>query len=449
MSAAEAQSASAVPGAHRQGGEHEFRGVRTVDHFFTVPLRPAEPDGEQIEVFAREYGSSGRSREQHEQLPWLLFFQGGPGFPGNRWTGLSGWAKAATEHFRVLMLDQRGTGLSTPVEAKSLASRGDAAAQAEYLSHFRQDSIVADAEAIRRALGVAQWSLFGQSFGGWCSLAYLSTAPEALREVLLTGGLAPLHGSPDRVYRATFRRIEARNREYFGWYPEDRATVNRIADHLRQVPEYLPRGDRLTVERFQMLGMYLGGNTRVDALHYLLEKAFITTPDGDRLSDWFLAQLPAYLDFAGNPLYATIHESIYAQGEASDWSAWRVLQENPQFSPDADEVLLTGEMIYPWLFEQDPSLQPLAEVAHILAGKTDWPRLFDREVLARNSVPVAAAVYADDVFVDHDLSLETAAAVRGTQTWVTPDFHHDGIADDGEAIFRRLLTMARDAAPES
>ena len=120
-----------------------------------------------------------------------------------------------------------------------------------------------------------------------------------------------------------------------------------------------------------------------------------------------------------------------------------MLQEFPQFSPEAEDVLLTGEMIQPWLFEQDPILRPLTDVAELLAAKQDWPRVFDLDVLATNTVPVAAAVYADDVFVDRDLSLETASSVRGLQTWVTPDFHHDGIADDGEAIFRRLLAMAR------
>jgi len=65
--------------------------------------------------------------------------------------------------------------------------------------------------------------------------------------------------------------------------------------------------------------------------------------------------------------------------------------------------------------------------------------------LAANSVPVAAAVYRDDIYVDRGLSLETAAAVRGLQVWETADFHHDGIADDGEAIFGRLLGMVRSA----
>ena len=60
-------------------------------------------------------------------------------------------------------------------------------------------------------------------------------------------------------------------------------------------------------------------------------------------------------------------------------------------------------------------------------------------------MPVAAAVYTDDIYVDRELSLETAAAVRGLQVWETGDFHHDGIADDGEAIFGRLLGISRSA----
>ena len=97
------------------------------------------------------------------------------------------------------MLDQRGTGLSSPVDRNTLPLRGTDAEQADYLTHFRADSIVADAEAIRVALDSAPWTIYGQSYGGFCALSYLSFAPEGLREVLMTGGLAPLGGSADRV----------------------------------------------------------------------------------------------------------------------------------------------------------------------------------------------------------------------------------------------------------
>ncbi|BAS08857.1 proline iminopeptidase [Arthrobacter sp. Hiyo4] len=184
----------------------------------------------------------------------------------------------------------------------------------------------------------------------------------------------------------------------------------------------------------------------MDGLHYLLEDAFTETPQGNRLSDAFLDQVQGIVSRLANPLYALLHESIYGQGQATDWAAWRVLQENPAFHPDAEALLLTGEMVYPWYFEQDPALVPLRQVAHLLAAKTDWKPLYDPAQLAANSVPVAAAVYQDDIYVDRCLSLETAAAVRRLRVWETADFHHDGIADDGEAIFGRLLGMVRSVA---
>ena len=430
-------------GAGRGGGEsHVVRGVALRDHWFDVPLDHAAPSGPTIKLFAREMYDPAL---QTHGLPWLLYLQGGPGGRGNRPLGLAGWLGEASKSFRVLMLDQRGTGLSTPASRQTLPLVGDAAAQADYLAHFRATDIVADAELIRHALGSGPWSIFGQSYGGFCALTYLSFAPQGLKEVLITGGLGPLTGPADQVYQATFARLAARNAEYFARYPQDRGLVTRIMRHVASVSEFLPTGERLTPERVQMLGNYFGGNTRIDALHYLLEDAFVPTPDGDRLSDGFLAQVSAQVSRAANPLYALLHESIYVQDEASNWAAARVLAGRPAFHPDAAEPLLTGEAVYPWYFEQDPALVPLREVAELLAARTaGWGPLYDLEQLGRNTVPVAAAVYTEDIYVDRDISVATAAAVQGLQVWETPDFHHDGIADDGEGIFARLLSMVRE-----
>ena len=61
-----------------------------------------------------------------------------------------GWLDRALTDFRVLMLDQRGTGRSTPIGTLPGLS---AAEQAEYLTHFRADAIVRDAEHIRQRAG--------------------------------------------------------------------------------------------------------------------------------------------------------------------------------------------------------------------------------------------------------------------------------------------------------
>ncbi len=137
------------------------------------------------------------------------------------------------------------------------------------------------------------------------------------------------------------------------------------------------------------------------------------------------------------PLYALLHEPIYAEGEATRWSAQRMLDEH-------GGLPLPGEMIVPSMFEDDPGLRPLADVAHLLAERDDWPALYDRDALARNEVPVYAAVYLDDTYVDVDFSLATAEMIRGARTWVTNELQHDGLRV-GDA-FARLLAMARGEA---
>ena len=188
--------------------------------------RPRATGRPAITVFTREVADpDGRDK------PYLLFLQGGPGYEATRPTSPpSGWMKRALNDYRVLLLDQRGTGRSTPVGA---VIPGDTAeAQAEYLTHFRADSIVRDAELIRAELGVDRWSILGQSFGGFCSMAYLSIAPDGLREAFITGGLSPIGRPVDDIYAATYRRVIERTERYFERYPEDRARVREIHHRL-------------------------------------------------------------------------------------------------------------------------------------------------------------------------------------------------------------------------
>ena len=70
-------------------------------------------------------------------------------------------------------------------------------------------NIVKDCEAIRKILigdkekpEDRKWTIFGQSFGGFCAITYLSYYSEGLTEVFLAGGLAPLVDRPDAVYQA-------------------------------------------------------------------------------------------------------------------------------------------------------------------------------------------------------------------------------------------------------
>ena len=420
-------------------------GLVWTDHTIAVPLDHDDPGGPQIDVFAREVVAPGK---EDADLPWLLWFQGGPGGKAERPVSTSGWLKRALQDYRVLLLDQRGTGRSTPANRQTLAKLGGPEAQADYLKHFRADAIVRDAELLRRHLlgEDGRWSVLGQSFGGFCAVTYLSFAPEGLREVFITGGLPPLNGHADDVYRAAYPRVLRKNDAYFARYPGDDAIARRVVEHLREHDVRLPGGERLTARRFQTLGITFGMALRFDTLHYLLEEAFVEGARGPELSDTFLRGVDAVVSFAERPLYAVLHEAIYCQGAASSWSAERVRAEFPPFDVEAaGPVRFVGEMIYPWFFEEDPALVPLRGTAELLARHEGWPRLYDPDRLARNAVPCAAAIYHDDMYVDRAMSLETAEAIGGLRSWVTNEYEHDGIRAGG-AVLDRLIAMARGEA---
>jgi hypothetical protein len=57
-------------------------------------------------------------------------------------------------------------------------------------------------------------------------------------------------------------------------------------------------------------------------------------------------------------------------------------------------------------------------------------------------VPVAAAIYHDDIYVPAELSLQTAAAIGNLRPWVTSEWEHDGIRSSGTAVFERLRELA-------
>ncbi|AXB47919.1 alpha/beta fold hydrolase [Amycolatopsis albispora] len=407
----------------------QIPGLVLTEHEFQVPLDHGNPGGEQLTVFAREVADpAGRDR------PFLVFLQGGPGQEAPRPTGSPtgpGWLSRALRDYRVLMLDQRGTGRSTPVGTLPGLSPQQ---QADYLRHFRADSIVRDAELIREALGVEKWSVLGQSFGGFCTLNYLSTAPDGLREAFFTGGLPPVGLHPDDIYRATFATVLERNRRYYQRYPGDRDRVRALHDRLDAGEITLPNGSTLTARLFRQVGNVLGMSDGAEHLHYLLER--------DPASPAFAHDVAAALPFsARNPLYAVIHEACYADGHTTRWSAARVLPG--EFEDDV--TLFTGEHVFPWTFTDDRGLAPLAEAAELLA-EHEWPRLYDTDRLRVCEVPCAAAIYAEDAYVDRALSEETARLLPRMRPWLTNEYEHNGLRASGGHVLDRLIALARGQA---
>ncbi|KAL5320640.1 hypothetical protein ACEPPN_011450 [Leptodophora sp. 'Broadleaf-Isolate-01'] len=356
--------------------------------------------------------------------------------------------------YQMLYLDQRGTGLSTPISAATLALQGDSNRQADYLKLFRADSIVKDCEAIRRTLTdeypteLKKWSVFGQSFGGFCVLTYLSKYPHGLREAFTSGGLAPIGQSPEAVYKATFKKVAERNKAYYKKYPEDVDAVHGLAFHIKSKGGLkLPSGGILTVRGFLTLGRHFGAHGGLDSVHDLVLRMkrdleqfqFVTRPT--------LSALESAVSFDDNVLYAILHEAVYCENEASNWAADRVgktlrefqwLSQSPQSPSSVREAPLffSGEMIYPFLFDIFPELERMAPVADIIASYAGWGELYDTW---------QAPTFIDDMYVDYGFAQETAKLVKNCKQYITNSMYHDAIRSKTEGVMKELFALRDDS----
>ena len=400
------------------------RGLRLSSHVFAVPLDHHNPDGDQIKVFVREVSApDGTSR------PPLLFLQGGPGFESPRPSANNpAWLHRALQDFRVFFLDQRGTGLSSPLGYE--ATR-DPIRLAQRLVHFRADSIVADAEWIREKLKIEQWSLLGQSFGGFVALHYLSQHPDSLKEVLFAGGLPPVNRGVDEIYAATHAEVSRRTHAFFARFPDARTRFGRALEACESGRVTLPTGETLTPHRLRSVG-HLLGTTAGEQINYLLEHE----PD----SLVFGHDVATLMPFQGrNPIYAVLHEACYANGGVTNWSAQRTLPDHPA----QETTWLTGEHLFPWHFVENPTLRAFEDTAQWLA-EHPWPTLYDVESLSTCQVPCAAAIYAEDPFVIREFSEETAQLIPGLKPWTTNEYQHSGLRTSGNKVLDRLIKLARD-----
>jgi hypothetical protein len=96
------------------------------------------------------------------------------------------------------------------------------------------------------------------------------------------------------------------------------------------------------------------------------------------------------------------------------------------------------------MFEDYSELRKLKDQAEMISDFAQWPPLFDRDRLSRNEVPVYAAVYVDDMYVDFGLSMETAKAIRGCKTFVTNMMYHDAVRSKVDEVLKALFALRDD-----
>lgn len=413
------------------------------DLWVSAPLDWNDPQSKKIDIFAREIVSAEQLNPAASQAPVLIYLEGGPGGKGQRPTQSGPFLKAALKRFRVVMPDQRGTGRSSPSQETDFENM-TAAEGAKQLSFMRADSIIKDFELIRKEHfnGEPWWSL-GHSYGGFMTLTYLSYAPEGLVASAITGGLPNIVPDPEQVYRRTFPRTRAKNEQFYVRFPHLVERVNKIADIIQNSDVRLPNGDQLTVRRLQTLGFGFGMGRGFEEVHWIFDEAFADKAESV-LSRTFLEQVQQATQWSCEPLYIALQEAIYGAGP-SEWAAQRVRAEQADFDESARPVLFTGEMAFPWMFDEVSGLRGFQAAVNELASN-EWPiEVYSLSDLKNNKVPVEAAVYFDDMYVDAGLSLETAARVGSLHAWVTNEFEHDGL-EEGEVAERLFAELERRVA---
>ncbi|MCJ1440107.1 MAG: hypothetical protein MMC23_000589 [Stictis urceolatum] len=444
--------------------------LRIIEHFFKVPLDYSQPSSDHLDIFARSvtrHESPIAPLENQAETsnprprPWIIYLQGGPGKPCPLPQSSPLTPILLDRGYQILYLDQRGTGLSSPISAATLKLKGDAQAQANYLKCFRADNIVRDCEAVRHLLTrdyperLWKWSVWGQSFGGYCAVAYVSMYPEGLREVFLTAGVPPLGMGPEDVYARTFARMRGRNRTYYGKFPEDVGRVHELVDWLESSGGVqLPAGGTLTAQRLMTMGTGFGAHGSLDVVHDLVLRMHTELESFGFVARPTLAKVEAVGGYDDAVIYAVLREAIYCSGQASNWSAERVGKTFAEFgwisgfAPSTERardqpLYFSGGMVFPFMFEIHPELRKVKDVADILAQYT-WPRLYDEARLACNEVPIYAAVFVDDAYIDFELSQRALKTVRGCKQFVTNTMYHDAVRSKTRNVTDALFRLRDD-----
>lgn len=402
----------------------------------------------------------------------VSYIQGGPGFPCTTPLTDSGNTKVLLDKgYQILYMDQRGTGLSSPLEANTIegfvpkhegeSENDHADRQLNFILNFRGDSIVEDLETIRKTLlGEKKWSILGQSFGGFCCFTYLSKYPESLNEVFVTGGIPPINFTPDDVYTATYERTKERNIHYYNKYTQDVSRVKNILQYLHENKVDLPNGGILSVERFQQLGLNFGANGGTDSIHQIVMKFDYDLKLFGKPTYQTLNTIQNNSSFDTNILYALFQEAIYCDGNnaniiSSNWSADRLryLPENKNFVYDNqptsnNPIYFTGEMVFKSMYDDFAELRTLKPLAYALHNNKKWSDLYDSDKLRTitwDVVPIVAATYYYDQYVDFDICMQVKKKVfqnnGNLKQYITSEFFHNGVRANPEKVLGSLFNL--------
>jgi pimeloyl-ACP methyl ester carboxylesterase len=222
-----------------------------------LPEDPAIPTGGRFVEIAFMRVTAPRSVDQNGPM---VFINGGPGQNSLYFAE----QLVTLPHVRDVVVDrdwiffdQRGTGRSTPSLycepdadwfAQVKKCRDRLTAQGIDLAQYNSVRIVGDMEALRNALGLRQWNLWGISYGARVAVIAARAHPTSVRSIILDGSGVP-EGQElvddARGTEAALNKLFAKcagDSACSAAYPQLRSRFTAALPRLRQTP--LQAGDR-------------------------------------------------------------------------------------------------------------------------------------------------------------------------------------------------------------
>lgn len=220
----------------------------------TVPENRDAPGGRTISIHVAVLPANTASPRPD---PFVVL-AGGPGQAASELAPFAARLNEVRRTRDVVLVDQRGTGRSSPLACEAFSEAGLRAAMLETdplpraracaaelakagvdASRYTTAAFVDDLEAVRTALGASRWNLWGGSYGTRVALEYLRRHPERVRTVTLDGVAPPamkisldIWTTRERALDALFERCRA-TPACAGAMPDPAATLDAIARDLR------------------------------------------------------------------------------------------------------------------------------------------------------------------------------------------------------------------------
>lgn len=174
---------------------------------------------------------------------------GGPGLPTIAFgTGVAALTEAVLADYDVLLIDPRGTGVSTPLHCGAIGRgspeyrRETAAYCAEELGArapgYTSAATADDFDAVRAHLGIHTVIGYGSSYGTYLMTVYAQRHPDSVQSIVLAGAYPvnfdPLQRPNAEAVDLTLRRICLRGRSCDGEVAVD--DLRTVASRLRTAP---------------------------------------------------------------------------------------------------------------------------------------------------------------------------------------------------------------------